>query len=458
MLRERPWRTALLPLLIVNMLLVSDVLSVSASIHQLNSQRREMTASDPESLAVINRTMGKQEVPANQSKTVLSGHKKKITVIAFSPDRSLLATGSDDKTVKLWKPSTGELITTLAGHQDRIYDLKFSPDGRFLATLSYDKKPKVWNVATGQLQATLLGHKGKIYNLDFSPDGQTIVTGSDDGTAILWDALTGKPRATLTVTKYDGLLKRTFLGDVDDLIAIPRGYFNPDGKTVLTVSGDRNPKLWDAGTGELIATLEHNKGASQAFFSPDGSWVATESNDDIVRLWDSTTGRLKSVLSGHLSTIYDVKFSPDGMTLATGSLDRTARLWEVPTGRLIATLGGYDGRVPRVAFSPDSQIVATKGGQKLHTVKLWDVTTGRLLATLPLPGHGDDIEEIGFSPDGRKLVSSSDKTVEMWDVKTGQLQSKLAGARNPVTFSPDGKWLASAGTDNTALLWNLSAN
>jgi uncharacterized protein with WD repeat len=248
---------------------------------------------------------------------------------------------------------------------------------------------------------------------------------------------------------------RRFAGDIDELFIFPTGYFSPDGKTVLTVSGDRTPKLWDTATGKLRAILEHKSGAHYAVFSRDGRWVATDSYDDKVRIWETATGQLKSLMVGHTSTIYDLSFSPDGQTLVTGSRDRTAIVWDTKTGREKHRLDGFDGRVPRVAFSADGKLLAAKGGYKNHVVKLWNVSTAELLFTLPLPGEKDDIEEIAFSPDGPELITSSDQTVLLWNTKSGQLVAALDDSRKPAVFSPNGTQVATRGRNNTAILWDM---
>jgi dipeptidyl aminopeptidase/acylaminoacyl peptidase len=115
----------------------------------------------------------------------LTGHNNSVWSVSFSPDGQTIATGSSDKTVKLWNRD-GTLLKTLTGHNDSVWSVSFSPDGQTIATGSSDKTVKLWN-RDGTLLKTLTGHNDSVWSVSFSPDGQTIATGSDDKTVKLWD-------------------------------------------------------------------------------------------------------------------------------------------------------------------------------------------------------------------------------------------------------------------------------
>ena len=217
-----------------------------------------------------------------------------------------------------------------------------------------------------RLRAILTGNTAA-----FSPDGQRIVTASDDKTARVWDAATGQPLASLQ-------------GHTD---GVRSAAFSPDGKRIVTASADKTARVWDVATGQLVASLQgHTSGVFSAAFSPDGKRIVTASADKTARVWDAATGQPLASLQGHTDVVRSAAFSPDGKRIVTASDDKTARVWEAESGKLVASLHGHTSWVDSAAFSPDGQRVVTTAWAE-RTARVWDAATGQPLASLR--GHTD---------------------------------------------------------------------
>ncbi|MDP8205517.1 MAG: caspase family protein [Candidatus Electryonea clarkiae] len=284
----------------------------------------------------------------------LKGHSYAIFSVSFSPDGSLLASGSYDKTIKLWRVSDGVLLRTLEGHSSVIRSVSFSPDGTMLTSGSYDNTVKLWRVSDGSLLRTLEGHSDVVGSVSFSPDGTMLTSGSFDNTVKLWRV-------------SDGSLLRTLKGNSGDIYSV---FFSPDGSLLASGSSDETVKLWRVSDGSLIRTLEgHSEQVNSVSFSPDGAMLTSGSSDNTVKLWRVSDGSLIRTLEGHSGDIYSVSFSPDGAMLISGSYPNTVKLWWVSDGSLIQTVKWHSSWVNSVSFSPDGTMQASGSNDK--TVKLW---------------------------------------------------------------------------------------
>ncbi|NJM20963.1 MAG: CHAT domain-containing protein [Richelia sp. SM1_7_0] len=265
------------------------------------------------------------DMQTGQCNSILTGHEKIVSSIAFAPPHlpdCLLASGSDDNTIKLWNPN-GECLKTLQGHTDWVYSVAFNPQVNILASGSRDRNIKIWDYRTGECLYTLVGHEGRIKSVSFNSNGTLLATASDDKTIKIWDV-------------NNQTCLRTLTGHQDKLDCV---VFSRDGNIIASAGCDKSIKMWNSNTGELLHTLPaHSRRIRMVVFSSDNRILASCSDDGTVKLWDVNTGENIRTLSGHDKPVWAVAISPDNNILASGSEDQTIKLWFLKTGECIQTL------------------------------------------------------------------------------------------------------------------------
>ncbi len=415
----------------------------------------------------------------------LEGHNAIANSVSFSPDGKILASASDDNTVKVWR-SDGSLLWNLQGHTNPVKSVRFSPDGKVIASASFDKTVKLWNSNDGKLIKTLTGQT-EILSIAFSLDGKLLASSSADGSVSIWQlsnnslltklkahsnnvtSVTFTPNNQIISASIDGRIKFWQVSDGKLLRDIPAHTstvycvaVSPDGKILASASGDRTVKLWRIGDGSLIRSINAHSGEVRSVnFSPDGQ-IASTSTDSTIKFWNSNDGQLLETLQGHSIGVYDVSFSPNSQTLVSASEDKTIRIWQ-RNHSLWKTLAGHKGEVYTIAFNPKGNLLASGGKDK--KIRLWNIPDGSIHQTFAeysdkyQLGHRDSIYSLAFSPDGETLASAGQETwVKLWRVRDGDMMKTLLGSDrevNNVNFSPDGETLVSAGADGFIRLWNL---
>jgi WD40 repeat protein len=240
--------------------------------------RREPTKATAESPLIFPTSEVKPPTQAWRCVHTLTGHSNVIQSVAISADGKTVASGSSDKTIKIWHLDTGELRHTLTGHSKCVHSVAISPDGQMLASCG-DQTVKIWNLNTGQLLRTLT-HLKSVSSVAISPDGQTLVSG-----------------------------------------------------------GNKTIKIWNLHTEEWPRTISEDLGyVCSTVISPDGQTLASGSTDQTIKIWNLNTGQLLHTLSGHYDNVSCLAINPDGQTLVSGSFDKTIQLWDLNTGELIRTL------------------------------------------------------------------------------------------------------------------------
>ena len=363
-----------------------------------------------------------------------------IGTTSFSYDGSLIAGAGRDGVISVWDTLTGQLINTFR-HEATVYSIEFSPTENILATGSRDTTVKLWNPITG-IEIYTIQNPDRVGDIAFSPDGETLAwTGiTEPDTINLWD---------MALQSLIAVYKNSVGFDIDTI------DLSPNNKNFVTVDQLFGiVKVWDIRTGNTIDLGHVDLGDGELkhiSFSPDSTMIAS-GGYGAVKLWDINTGKnIDNIPVEYGASVRLVSFSPDGKTLAyrvTG--EKFTRLWDVTTKRQTGVI--HNPSVVCWAFSPNGKILASA---EERIITLWDVNTTHNIATLE--GHLDRIEHLTYSPDGKTLASVSwDDTVRLWDVNTRQNTKTFEGSfLDPALFSPDGTMLAFSQSNVGVKVWNL---
>ena len=326
--------------------------------------------------------------------------------MTFTPDLKIVASCSNEKTVRVWDAVTGRLKATLRGHRSHILSVAFSPDGRSLASGSVRGLIKVWDPASGKVKATLgpvFG--GAVDYVAFSPDGKTLATCGWNlccDRVRLFDIASGKERIRLKGPCEYG---STCLA------------FSPDGKT-LAVGHPIGLSLWDVAIGKqksLNAMLPHV--VQSVAFSPDGRILASVDRGDVIKLWDTVSGTLAATLVAERPVVPEyviwqpVKPPELGYNVALRVILMSPGRRPVTPAELRIADNRPGGLIGALAFSPDGKVLASASGGD-RSVTLWDMATHKKIATLP---HTKWVNTLAFSRDGNTLAAGSGECiVKFW--------------------------------------------
>jgi WD40 repeat protein len=364
--------------------------------------------------------------------------------------------------LRLWDVETGRQLFEWTGNpRSNSSSTALSPDGKVLAVVGEGNRARLLDIATGKeihqiegpdepgqrRSALPRGQNETLYGLTFSPDGRTLAATFRD-TFSLWEVSTGKLLYTI----------RDSGGGI---------HFTPDGK-YLACSGEGAIRLYEAADGKEVRRFErHAQGFIHAVaFSRDAKTLA-EAEGYAINLWDVATGKRLHSFPGHETPVISLAFSPDGAGLASGdSEDGTLLVWDLKSRKPRHVLRGHFPDVLSVAYSPDGKLIATgdgyggggTGGLDAQ-IRLWNVEDGTLVRQLP--GHLNSVQSLTFSPDGKMLASAGhDARAKLWDLATGKRLYQLRGADaqfQSVTFSTDGNTVVVANTLGQLALWRVGS-
>jgi ABC-type polysaccharide/polyol phosphate export permease len=290
-----------------------------------------------------------------------------VAAVAYAPDGLTVASGADDRTVRVWRVADGAPLGAFDSQGGPVTSVAFSPDGAMLAAGSEDRTVHVWRPRDGALLRTLGVMSAPVNSVAFSPDGAYLAVGLRDGGVRLW--------------RVAGWTAGPALNAGAPIWSLA---FAPDSSRLAAAADDHHVYLWRAADWAQDGALA--AGAASVVtvaFTPDSGGVAAGATDGTVRLWRVLDPAAPRVLTGPNTPIYSLAFAPGpaGATLATAGGDQKLRIWRVADGAVVQTFEGHTAKVNSVAYAPDGLTLVS--GADDHTVRLWTAAGGTHMQISP---------------------------------------------------------------------------
>lgn len=304
--------------------------------------------------------------------TLKNAHKAAVTSVRYSPDGKLIASSSDDGTIKVWDRSTGDLKITFEGHQRGVSDISWIRDSKHIASVSDDKTIRIWSIEKEWEIRRLRGHTHHIITVCFNHKGNLLATGGADENVLIWDTLQGRLMKTLAA---------------------------------------------------------HADPVSSVAFSHDGTVLVSASHDGLLRIWDSGSGHcLRTIVSPERSPVMAARFSPNGRYLLSSTLDGTLRLWDIMdvsdnSNKCVKTYNTNNGEMFKhgcsagFIVSNDKTFIVQGSGQGGY-ISMWDIQTKELVDKIQAHDDSGPVLDVNEVDGNNELVTcGADGCIKTWKVR-----------------------------------------
>lgn len=414
----------------------------------------------------------------------LTQHTGAINSLAFRYDARLLASGSDDRSVRVWDLQTGSSVRTLKGHQERVVSVHWNRETGQLLSGSWDGTIRLWDLKTGRTKRTFQVENSRVLTARWSPDGKWLTAGTSNGSIWLWDAQSGQHVATLS-------------GHTSGVSAL---VFSSNSARLYSGSYDKTIKVWDVPHQRLIRTLSGAKrGINRLFLTPDlPAQILAGTTQGVLYAWNLHNGQLshhqaianglitglhaapkqtqtllvatesKGIVQVHYNSTHRtlgfyrnpvgvnaLAYSPQSTHILAGSDSRQVRTYRPSDWKHIRTNYTHYSAIRGLSIRPNNKHVASvSDDERLHITQLSD---GKAVRTLQ--AHSEPVRSVAYAPNGKWIATASeDHTVKIWTSDTIQVQYTLQGHTDTVTdlsFHPKKPLLLSASLDGSIRLWDL---